>query len=196
MNYSQNKEQGIVSDYFMGKPGHLLSIGENDGETFSNSRHLLKNLNWSGLLIEPSPTAYAKLKTLYKENNLVKIKNVAIGKAEEWVDFYDMGEHVGNGDSSLLATMDINETKKWDCQFKHTKVRAIPYEHINDVYDFITIDAEGLDIEILKQIDLKHTYCLCIEWNNNIGNLALIRAIVPVQMREIYRSCENVIYVR
>ncbi len=37
-NYSQNQEQQVILDYFGNKVGRLLSIGENDGETLSNSR--------------------------------------------------------------------------------------------------------------------------------------------------------------
>ena len=195
MIYSQNNEQLVIEAYFKGKPGHLLDIGANDGQTFSNSRNLLLNLNWSGLLVEPAPKPYAKLKALYKGNDLVQTLNVAIGDAEEWVDFYDMGEHVGNGDSSLLSTMVQSECDRWNgTKFKKTKVRCQPYSEIEDVYDFITIDAEGKDIDILRQIDLKHTYCLCIEWNNNNEVLEEIRAIVPARFSIIHKNLENVIF--
>lgn len=197
MIYSQNQEQLIIEAYFKGKPGHLLDIGANDGETFSNSRNLLLNLNWSGLLVEPAPKPYAKLKALYKGNDLVETLNVAIGTEEGWLDFYDMGEHIGKGDFSLLSTAVESELERWeDTKFKKTRVRSQPYSGIEDVYDFITIDAEGMDIDILKQIDLKHTFCLCIEWNNKPEILEEIRSIVPAEFQIIHKNLENVIFGR
>lgn len=197
-NYSQNSEQEVILSYFAKKgPGHLLDIGANDGQTFSNSRALLEHFDWSGLLVEPSPTAFKKLNTLYGNNNLVECLNVAIGTIKGKIDFYDMGDHVGRGDTSLLATTAKDEMNRWrGTQFTKTRCKCVTYSEIEDVYEFITIDAEGVDIDILKQINLRHTQMLCIEWNNKIADLAVIRSIVPVEMKEIYRSLENVIFAR
>ena len=81
-------------------------------------------------------------------------------------------------------------------EFKTSKVKTVPYSAIENVYDFITIDAEGLDYDILKQIDLEHTQMICLEWNSNKHTLALFRAYVPAEMKEILRNAENVIYAR
>ena len=198
INYSQNSEQEVILSYFAKKgPGHLLDIGANDGQTFSNSRALLEYFDWSGLLVEPSQTAFKKLNTLYGNNNLVECINVAIGTIKGKIDFYDMGDHVGKGDTSLLATTAKDEMNRWiGTPFTKTRCECVTYADIDDVYEFITIDAEGVDIDIVKQINLKHTQMLCIEWNNKIADLAVIRSIVPVEMKEIYRSLENVIYAK
>lgn len=197
-SYSQNKEQDYILHYFRNsKPLHLLDIGANDGQTFSNSRALIEYKEWSGLLVEPSQTAFKKLNALYINNNLVECLNVAVGTVKGKIDFYDMGDHVGKGDTSLLATTEKNELARWkDTPFTKTKCKCVTYAEIEDSYDFITIDAEGLDYDILKQINLKDTQMVCLEWNSNPGTLALFRAYVPVEMKELYRNCENVIYAR
>jgi len=106
-----------------------------------------------------------------------------------------MGEHVGNGDTSLLATTVASEKDRWvGTEFKRVKVNVIPYADIAAQYDFITIDAEGMDLEILKQIDLTGVKMLCVEWNNNPTTAAAFRALVPARFKEIYRSLENIIY--
>jgi hypothetical protein len=61
-------------------------------------------------------------------------------------------------------------------------------------YDFISIDAEGMDFAILQQLDFSQVKCLCIEWNNDQTVAAAIRAVVPERFKEIYRSLENLIY--
>lgn len=199
IKYSQNDEQQHIVNYFKGVPGHLLDIGANDGQTFSNSRYLLEYLNWSGLLIEPSPTAFKKLNSLYKDNDLVECLNVAIANEKGRIDFYDMGEHVGNGDSSLLATAVPSELARWgNVQFNKVKVKAVTYADIIDTYDFITIDCEGLDLDVLKQIDLKHTNLVCIEHNSvrEIRNGIIDYCAAAGLRTKVYECMENIILGR
>jgi FkbM family methyltransferase len=194
MRYSQNKEQDYIVNYFAGTTGKLLDIGANDGRTFSNSLALIEQ-GWTAVLVEPSPSAFEKLTKLHEDNLWVLRYNVAIGTKRGTTWLHDMGEHVGNGDTSLLATTVESEKDRWiGTEFKKVKVKVIPYADIADNYDFITIDAEGMDLAILKQIDLTHTKMLCIEWNNNPTTAAAFRAVVPARFKEIYRSLENIIY--
>lgn len=198
-NYSQNQEQQYIVNYFGNKPHHLLDIGANDGQTFSNSRYLLEHLGWSGLLVEPSPTAFKKLKALYKDNDLVECLNVAIANEKGRIDFYDMGEHIGKGDSSLLSTAVQSETNRWiGTQFAKCKVKAVTYADIIDTYDFITIDCEGLDLDVLKQIDLKHTSLVCIEHNSvrEVRNAIIDYCAKAGLTKKVYECLENVIMGR
>jgi FkbM family methyltransferase len=198
-NYSQNDEQQHIVNYFGTKPHHLLSVGENDGVTFSNSRYLLEHLGWSGLLVEPSPTAFKKLNALYKDNDLVECLNVAIANEKGRIDFYDMGEHIGKGDTSLLSTAVQSETNRWaGTQFAKCKVKAITYAEIIDTYDFITIDCEGLDLDVLKQIDLKHTSLVCVEHNSvrEIRNQIIDYCASYGLRTKVYECMENVIMGR
>jgi FkbM family methyltransferase len=199
--YAQNAEDIAIQNYFGLYKGVLLSIGENDGRTFSNALALIEK-GWEAVCAEPSPSAFDKLCALHKGNAFVLPVNVAIGTENCAADFYDMGAHVGNGDTSLLSTLKESETKRWvGTEFTKTKVRCVDYATFLEmipvkVFDFISLDAEGLDIAILRQIDLSAVKCLCIEWNGNEWDLAVIRSIVPVEMKEIYRSLENVIFAR
>ena len=127
----------------------------------------------------------------------MKCINRAIAKEAGTITLHDMGQHVGNGDTSLLATTVEAEKDRWiGTEFKEVKVKAIPYADIAELYDFITIDAEGADIDILQQIDLSNVRMVCVEWNNKPELAAAFRAIVPGAMKEIYRSLENIIYAR
>jgi len=61
-------------------------------------------------------------------------------------------------------------------------------------FDFISIDAEGHDLEILRQMDLKALGCqmLCIEHG---GRQEEIKALCP-GMKEVYNGGINLILVR
>ena len=170
MKYSQNNEEEIILHYFGSHLGNFLDIGANDGETLSNSRALALK-GWRGVCGEPAPEAYRKLSNMYLGTDVL-VLNVAITDKAGEIPFFDMGPHLGNGDTSLLATTKESETKRWlGVKFGITNVEAITYQDItercNRQYDFITIDAEGQDWTILQQIDLTNTQCVCIEHNGN-----------------------------
>lgn len=198
---SQNEEDLFVLDYFGTYKGMLISIGENDGTTLSNSRLLIEN-GWQAALFEPGGT-YNTLDELYKDNPKVHCYNFGIGEKNEVVDFWESGCHVPEGaDKGLVSTTNFEETKRWhDVKFTKKQVKLIPFSDIVDYapVDFISIDAEGMDWSILKQIDLTKIgcRCLCIEWN---GDMKLWHNIVDYcvgyGMKLATSNQENLIFVR
>ena len=172
---SQNNEAQIVANYFGKFKGTVLDIGANEGVTFSNSYDLIKS-GWSGVLIEPG-SVFTQLQELHKDNKAVTCYQLAIADKEQILTFYESGAHVKNGtDSGLVSTLDYNETIRWrnnGVEFTERKVQAVPFSWVykwHKQFDFITIDAEGYDMAILKQIDLHKVgcRCLCIEHNGDI----------------------------
>ncbi len=167
--YSQNSEQKHIVSYFGKFKGKLLSIGENDGKTFSNALNLIE-LGWEAYLIEPSPKAYKALTELHERNVNITCVNVAIGEENKVMTFYESKHHLKDkSDFALLSSLDYSETERWrksGVEFTEIEVPVVTYDKIKDNYDFISIDAEGYDLIILKQIDLTHTKLLCIEWNS------------------------------
>src|ERR1043165_9589321 len=156
--YSQNGEDLIISEYFGSFKGYLLSIGENNGKTFSNARLLIEN-GWNALLIEPS-LAYNNLVRLYSDHELVTCDNKAVSDKYGTSVWYEL-------EDSLLSTMDKSIADTCGRKYETTAVDINPYSEIANNYDFITIDAEGSDWIILQQIDLTYTKCLCIEYSND-----------------------------
>lgn len=156
--------------------GTLLDIGANDGITFSNSRALLEK-GWNGILFEPTKKAFEKLTNLYKDDPFVFCVQSAMGDKSGKMEIFENGEHINKGDSGLLSTLKESELKRWEGSkdvFVKTEVDVISWPHFLEIspykfFDFITIDVEGMEIEILSQMDLKKIGCkmLCIEWNGN-----------------------------
>lgn len=197
--YSQNQEEEVIVSYFGNKIGNLIDIGANDGITFSNSRKLLE-LGWSGELIEPAEKPFNKLKELYKDNKKVKLHNIAISDLRGELTFYSSGEHVGNGDSDLLSTLSIVDKQKWENStvYLESKVQSLKWLDFYNwqIYDFINIDAEGYDLSILKQMDLKELgcKCLCIEHNGHQYN-DIMRELRRYNMKTLLVNNENLISV-
>lgn len=184
ISYAQNKEDLIVAEYFGDYKGALLDLGANDGVTLSNSC-LLLSMGWKGVLVEPSPIAYDKLYNNYwHEVEDVHTINVAVSDSCRESLFYDSGTHLKNGDTSLLSTLNVKETEKWasSTDFYKKKVNVVDFKTLLGHFDFnkfqfISIDCEGEDLNILRQIDLTDLdcRCICIEWNSNHDVLVEIK---------------------
>ncbi len=200
MNYSQNNEQEIILNYFAGKTGRLLDIGANDGKTFSNSYALIEQ-GWGGILVEPLPSCVKKLKKLHGENNKVTIIDAAIVSVptDEKIKFYVNDPHIPN-DDGLLSTAVVSEKDRWKgLNFNEIEVDAYTYTDLFDgeKFDFISIDAEGMDYAILRQIDLTKTECklLCVEFNG-VNPQVYLDYCVKHGMQEIHRNNENLIFAK
>lgn len=197
--YSQNKEDLFVLNYFNGFKGTLLEIGANDGQTLSNSLLLIEN-GWKAHLVEPS-SMFDRLVALHGNNHNVTLHNYAIGGLiPSEMTFYESEAHVvGGKDLALVSTLDFEETLRWrnnGVKFHERKVPVKPYD-LKEQFDFISIDAEGYDWQILSQIDLKGVSCLCIEWNGVIENSIQFEdycASYGLKLAHINR--ENLIFTR
>ncbi len=190
--------------------GTFLDIGANDGVTFSNSFALV-NLGWSGVCVEPSPAAFAKLSSEHKEyqddllTRRIRCVNAAITTTDGPIDLYDSGTHLKKGDVALLSTTvpaEVDRWKKSGEQFTKTTVRGITFDTLmretaQTRFDFVSIDAEGADLAILRQMDLTAIGCqlLCIECNQRKDDeAAMIAHCAGHGMKLHHRTYENLIF--
>jgi FkbM family methyltransferase len=203
MNFSQNNEQEVILNYFKNQPkGSFLDIGANDGQTLSNSRALALS-GWSGICVEPAPDPFQKLETLY-EGSKVMVFECAIGKENGKMPFHISGSHLKNGDSGLLSTLDPEEIKRWKGteQFIESEVDVLKWDSFYKgcgvkTFDFISIDAEGLDYHIVNEMNLTDlkTSLICVEWNSNKKlQLAFNWVFKGYGFKLIHSNFENLIY--
>jgi FkbM family methyltransferase len=202
MSYSQNKEEEAILRFFKDTKGTFLDIGANDGETLSNTRQLALN-GWSGVCVEPSPKAFDKLHELYKKSPVQCIQ-VAISDFCGVTEFHESGEHLGKGDCALLSTIVKSELKRWNGteSFTLSSTSVVDFEGLlarsaYSRFDFISIDAEGVDLKILKQIDFDKlkTKMVCVEWNSK-QKQSYLDVMTPYGFRLYHENFENLIFVR
>lgn len=206
MSYAQNKED-LIFEHFFGKiVGTILEIGSNDGKTLSNSLYLIEK-GWSAVLIEPSPQVYSKLVNLHGSNDKVWTLQAAIGEKNELATFYDSGELLKTGDLALVSSLHKKETERWasvDMPFEETQVEVITFDELleaspHKTFDFISSDAEGNDLVIMKQIDFDKVKCrcFCIE-HNSVPEviLEIQQYVTQFGFKELSRNPENIIFVR
>ena len=63
--------------------------------------------------MEPSLTAFAKLKENYAGMTGFYFYNFALGTSNGMVKFWDSGTHLNKGDHGLLFTMNASEKERW-----------------------------------------------------------------------------------
>lgn len=198
-SYSQSQEDLIILDYFDGFIGKLLSVGENDGTTFSNAKLLIDN-GWRAKLIEPS-SVFDQLLELHRDNPKVSLHNIAIGDVRSKMTFYESGNHVPHGkDKALVSTLDFEETIRWRNQGVEFIERIVDVVRISDVignetYEMITIDCEAYDWLILQQLDLSTCKLIILEWNSFTDLLDLYSSYCGCYgLKEIHRNAENILF--
>ena len=201
--YSQNNEEQIIADYFQDRKGTFLEIGANDGKTLSNC-YALALKGWAGVCVEPSPQVFDKLKNTYKHNDKIQCVKVAIGTENKMVKFFDSGSLLTADDKSLVSTILESETIRWkrNVSYKEIEVEQVDVKTLIEItgentFDLISIDAEGLDYQILSQIDLNKVNCqmVVVEWNGKDKNLYTMYC-ESFGMKLIAENQENLIFVK
>jgi len=203
-DYSQHGEQTVILNYFEGCQGVVMDLGANDGITFSNSRALLE-LGWYGILVEPCVKTFKELQENCKLFSRVMLHNVGVSSYNGEADFYESGELIG-GDHSLVSSIKETETERWKnkskerdpvVEFNKTTIPVIDFATLlersgNPQFDFLTIDVEGMELEILRQIDFSLVSMVCVEYN---GKPELAEAYdALISMPVIYKNRTNIIY--
>lgn len=177
--YSQNNEDEIISDYFkVNYPENegirtMIDIGANDGQTFSNSLLFVEN-GWKCTLIEPSPRAFTLLEKLHSNKPNVTLHNLGFSMFNGTQTFYESGAYRDGDDVALYSSLSEEEIKKWkhDVTFVEVEADFVTWcdfrSQRHDKYNFISIDCEGFDLTLLRQMNLNNLECkcLCIEWNS------------------------------
>jgi len=197
--HSQNNEEKIISDYFKGDKGTFLDLGANDGITLSNTWALAQS-GWRGTLVEASPAAFKRLETNYL-GSADTIINSAIGSYNGEITLHESGEHLGKGDVSLLSTAKPDEMKRWPKEsFTEVTVPCINFSTMLGIskiktFDFISMDIEGMELDVLPQMDLQALGCrmICVEYNGK-EQQKYDAIITPQGYTLTHKNGENLIY--
>ena len=175
--FSQFKQDKFLNEVLFNhkQQGFFVDIGAHDGVTISNSLYFEKCKEWKGICIEPNPNVFSKLQSNRQSMNL----NVCVGNGNQTVKFTQI-----EGYSEMLSGISDQYNEKHLERIQHEikakggKMIEIDVEMItldkidalkNQKIDFISIDTEGNEFEIVKSIDfdLIHVTTLVIENNYN-----------------------------
>jgi FkbM family methyltransferase len=151
------------------REGTFLEFGAYDGVTFSNTFLLEKRLNWSGVLIDPIPKHFKQMKL---NRGCISIHAAITVSKKEFVKILE-------SPASNLS----RPVSKRSVTNKTHKVPAFTLAEIMDKYfpakslDFLSIDVEGEDLEILASVDFSkyEINAICVEHNNRINSKEILK---------------------
>lgn len=157
--------------------GFYIELGANDGLKQSNTAFFEFFRNWTGILVEPSLSAFEQCKTNRPKSSCYN--NACV--SNEYSDDFVYGDfNTGNLMSSVNAIR--KNGKEIDGAYL-TKVPAITLEQIlkeekikekNIEIDFLSLDTEGYELNILKGINLnlyRPKYMLIEVYNFDFENI-------------------------
>lgn len=146
--------------------GFYVELGANDGLTQSNSLYFEKHRHWHGLLVEPAPHNYLKcIQNRSARNRICCAACVSFGYKPEFVrmtyanlmsaphglesDIADPEAHAQSGSQFLAPTEPVFEFGAIARPLNELLLEA----NAPKTVDFLSLDVEGAEIEVLKGID-------------------------------------------
>lgn len=162
-NYFHNKKNGVFID-----------IGAYDGITHSNTYFFEKDLGWCGICFEPKSSVFAQL-TAVRDCLCI---NACVGETDGTLDFIEVSgaPEMLSGPAKSYDPRHFERLKREVARdggsITIKKVPCVPLNKILDQYaisvvDFLSLDTEGSELEILRSIDFNKVYIYAIAVENN-----------------------------
>jgi FkbM family methyltransferase len=162
--FSLNGIDKKLERYLDYKDGYYVELGANDGVNQSNTLYFEHFQNWSGLLIEPCPENFVEL--IRNRNSRNFFKNVAcVGPSHENSKVKLISSNLMT--STLGVASDVSDPKEHaNTGTRFTGLKTHEFEAyaltLNEVLieggspkviDLLSLDVEGIELEILKGVD-------------------------------------------
>lgn len=163
--YSQCKQDAYVYDNFFKEKqnGVFVDIGANDGIKYSNTYFFEQQMGWTGICVEPIPEIFTRLKS---NRNCICIHGCVSDKAGTQ-SFLRVRSSVRGTEmlSGLIDKYDPRHMERLQREVKRTRgsteVLSVPCYTFNQLLrdhnihhvDYLSIDTEGGELDILKSID-------------------------------------------
>ena len=184
------------------RDGVFVEIGAHDGRSWSNTA-FLADLGWRGLYAEPIEHLANRCRENHI-NNRVTVEVCAVGSGS--------GITIRqNGDTDYLFTGNpefakLNQATKITGEFQTVTLDQLLVVHNIPVgFDLLVIDAEGMEVEVLKgfRLDVWYPYLIIIETHELNPNAEMAertdfinKFFLYEKYVKIYTSAINTIFLR
>lgn len=181
-NSQDNQDKYLEESVFIGlKNGFFVDVGAHDGISINNTLYFEKYNNWTGINIEPIKSVYDRLIVNRPTNiNL----NLAVCNNDGTTEFYcNVGytemisgikddfdqrhlNRLANENQQKGSTPEviIVNTKKLETIFDENNV-----QHVN----YLSIDVEGAEFEVIKSINFDKVFIDVIGFENNYNDVSI-----------------------
>ena len=149
----------------------FVEIGSNDGEQHDHLQPFILSSAWRGVMVEPVPYVFERLRRNYGDAAGISLDNSAIGDRDGRRPFYYLAEasdeerealpgwYDGIGSFSREAVLShAREIPDIESRVVQKELPTITYEslcqkHGLDKVDLLLIDVEGYDRDLIRAID-------------------------------------------
>ena len=159
--------------------GFFIECGANDGVDQSNTWYFEKNLNWSGILIEPLNKQFWELKKNRSKKN--KFFNLALCSSEiENILLMENNDLVSKSviDSSKTANSNFESVNS------QTLTKILDEVSAPSLIDFFSLDVEGFEDQVIKGINFdkyNFKYFLIETKNNEVINFLIKKNYILIK---------------
>lgn len=180
----------LVAAFFGDSKGYFVEVGANDPRARSQTWHL-EQAGWTGLLIEPQPDLARELRAM----RMAKVFAVACSSPEN--AGHTLPLHVAGPLSSL-------DRRRMAPGATPQAVIEVPIRTLDSVleeaqapehFDFLSIDVEGHELEVLRGFDIVRWQPRLILLEDHVADLSKHRYLSAVGYRIVRRYENNGWYV-
>lgn len=128
--------------------GKYIEMGAVDGHFQSNTNWLQSEYDWTGILIEPAPIQFEKLKTTRPNNFYFNCACVSFDYQDSTAD--------GDFDGRAMSSIGGLRTRRPATHTVQARTlqSILDETNIGDI-DFFSLDVEGYELEVLKGINFE-----------------------------------------
>jgi FkbM family methyltransferase len=187
---SPEQETRLVAAFFGDRPGYFVEVGANEPQLRSQTWHL-EQAGWTGVLVEPQPELADKLRAARR----AKVFAVACSSSENAGRTLRL--HVAGPLSSLdRAQMSPGARPETVIEVPVRTLDSILEEvGAPDTLDFLSIDVEGHEVEVLRGLDIARWRPRLILLEDHVADLSRHRFLDTIGYRIIRRYDSNGWYV-
>ena len=192
MMYSQGEEEKYILEACADiEHGQFLDIGAWHPVTFSNTRALFE-LGWRGVLVEPSPGPLLNLLKEYGTSDRAWVIAAAVASEHKTVRLYVSADAV----STTVAP----NYERWKTIANYVGTLIVPTVTVAELcsqygaFDMVSIDAEGMSVELLRELLKTEMRPRCIVVEHD-GRMMETAAVAQPAYRRVYVNENNEVWV-
>ena len=190
MAHAADYEARLIAAFFGKAQGYFVEVGANEPRARSQTFQL-EQAGWTGVLVEPQPQLAAKLRAERK----ARVFAVACSSPE------NAGRTMKLHVAGPLSSLDRDRMAPGSAP---QAVIAVPVRTLDSVleeagapqgFDFLSVDVEGHELEVLRGFDIAHWRPRLILLEDHVADLAKHRYLKAAGYRIVRRYENNGWYV-
>ncbi len=157
----------------------FLQIGAHDGVSYDPIHDYVRRFHWKGLLVEPQPAIFQKLRENYADEKQLLFENSAVAEKDGTLELHCFENANAEDHASMLtSTRKHYLAMNGDGHRGALKTITVPAltleslltKHRIERVNLLQIDTEGFDFEIIRMIDFRRMKPEIIHYENNFLN--------------------------